>query len=321
VSAAGAPAGRQTRRREPSRSLAKQDARIAYAFVAPALLVVLVVVAVPIVWNIALSFQDLRLVELQDFNFFSTDVSLENYRRVTGGDFWSLLLRTFVYAIAGTTVALFLGTWAALVVRQAFPGRRLVRGLLLFPYVVPVVAAALLWRTMLNPQYGIVNSWLEGLGGKPVNFLLQSDGELFGFKVPLAFTVVVLFEGWRSFPFAFLFILARLQAMPQELGEAAIVDGTTPLQRFRYVVMPELKAVFATIFLLRFIWTFNAFDEVFLLTGGAADTELVSIEVVNWLFGRLNVGAAASLSIVLALTLGVTLAVYFKWFYPKETAA
>jgi multiple sugar transport system permease protein len=85
--------------------------------------------------------------------------------------------------------------------------------------------------------------------------------------------------------------------------------------------MPELKAVFATIFLLRFIWTFNAFDEVFLLTGGAADTELVSIEVVNWLFGRLNVGAAASLSIVLALTLGVTLAVYFKWFYPKESAA
>jgi len=80
--------------------LAKQDARIAYAFVAPALLVVLVVVAVPIVWNIALSFQDLRLIELQDFNFFSTDVSLDNYRRVTSGGFLELLLRTFVYAIA-----------------------------------------------------------------------------------------------------------------------------------------------------------------------------------------------------------------------------
>ena len=172
-----------------------------------------------------------------------------------------------MYAFAGTTVAMVLGLWAALVVRQAFRGRRLVRGLLLFPYVVPVVAAALLWRTMLNPQYGIVNSWLESLGGQPVNFLLQSDGELFGFKVPLAFTVVVLFEGWRSFPFAFLFILARLQAIPEELEEAAIVDGATPLQRFRYVLMPELKAVFATIFLLRFIWTFNAFDEVFLLTG------------------------------------------------------
>ena len=321
---AGAKAGPTDvpgRRRRAPRSLAKQDARIAYAFVAPALLVVLVVVAVPIVWNIALSFQDLRLIELQDFNFLSTDVSLDNYRRVTSGGFRELLLRTFVYAIAGTSVALFLGLWAALVVRKAFPGQRLVRGLLLFPYVVPVVAAALLWRTMLNPQYGIINSWLEGLGGQPVNFLLQRDGELFGIKVPMAFTVVVLFEGWRSFPFAFLFILARLQAMPQELGEAAIVDGATPLQRFRHLVMPELKAVFATIFLLRFIWTFNAFDEVYLLTAGAAGTELVSIEVVNWLFGRLNVGAAAALSIVLAATLAITLAVYFKWFYPKESPA
>jgi multiple sugar transport system permease protein len=320
VTAGDAPAVAPGRRRG-TRSLAQQDARVAYAFVAPALLVVLVVVAVPIVWNLALSFQDLRLVELQDFNFFSTDVSLDNYRDVTGGDFRRLLLRTFVYAAAGTTVAIGLGLWAALVVRKAFRGRRFVRGLLLFPYVVPVVAAALLWRTMLNPQYGIVNAWLEDLGGQPVNFLLQSEGELFGFKVPLAFTVVVLFEGWRSFPFAFLFILARLQAIPPELEEAATVDGATPLQRFRYILVPELKAVFATIFLLRFIWTFNAFDEVFLLTGGAADTQLVSIEVVNWLFGQLNVGAAAALSIVLAATLGITLAVYFRWFYPKEQRA
>jgi multiple sugar transport system permease protein len=318
VSEAGSVA---VRRAGASRTLEKQDARVAYAFVAPALIVVLVVVAIPILWNIALSFQDLRLVELQDFNFFSTDVSLDNYRSVTRGDFWELLLRTFIYAVAGTAVALLLGLWAALVVRSAFPGRRLVRGLLLFPYVVPVVAAALLWRTMLNPQYGIINAWLEDLGGRPVNFLLQSEGELFGLKVPLAFIVVVLFEGWRSFPFAFLFILARLQAIPGELGEAAIVDGATPLQRFRHILIPELKAVFATIFLLRFIWTFNAFDEVYLLTGGAADTELISINVVNWLFGRLNVGAAAALSIVLALALGITLAVYFKWFYPKEAAA
>lgn len=309
---------RRPRRSRKERTLAKKEARLAYALVAPALLVVVVVVAVPIFWNLALSFQDLRLVELQDFNFFSTDVSLSNYERVTSGDFFELLLRTFVYAVAGTCVAMLLGLWAALVVRRAFPGRRLVRGLLLFPYVVPVVAAALLWRTMLNPQYGIVNSWLEGLGGQPVNFLLQSEGELFGVQVPLAFTVVVLFEGWRSFPFAFLFILARLQGMPKEVDEAAVVDGATPLQRFRYVIMPELKTVFATIFLLRFIWTFNSFDEVYLLTGGAADTELISIKVVNWLFGRSNVGAAAALSIVLAITLGITLIVYFRWIYPKE---
>jgi multiple sugar transport system permease protein len=322
MSVVEAPAGNAAPgRRRTTRSLARQEARIAYVFVAPALIIVLAVVLIPVFWNIALSFQDLRLIDLQNFNFFSTDVSLDNYRLVTGGNFRELLLRTFIYALAGTTCALILGTWAALVVRSAFRGRRLVRGVLLFPYVVPAVAAAMLWRTMLNPQYGIVNSWLDGLGAEPVNFLLQRDGELFGVKVPLAFTVVVLFEGWRSFPFAFLFILARLQAMPKELEEAAIVDGATPLQRFRYIIMPELKVVFATIFLLRFIWTFNGFDEVYLLTAGAAGTELVSINIVNWLFGRLNVGAASALSIVLAATLAVTLAVYFKWFYPKEQAA
>jgi multiple sugar transport system permease protein len=113
-SVAAPSAGRRTR------SLQRQDARVAYAFVAPAVLVVLVVVAIPIAWNVALSFQDLRLVELQDFNFFSTDVSLDNYRSVTSGDFWDLLVRTFVYAVAGTTVAMLLGLWAALVVRSAF---------------------------------------------------------------------------------------------------------------------------------------------------------------------------------------------------------
>ena len=107
----------------------------------PALLVVLVVVAVPIVWNIALSFQDLRLVDLQDFNFFSTDVSLDNYREVTSGDFRGLLLRTFGTPSPAPRSPCS-RTWAAWWCARRSAGRRLVRGLLLFPYVVPVVAAA-----------------------------------------------------------------------------------------------------------------------------------------------------------------------------------
>ena len=277
---------------------------------------------VPIFWNIALSFQDLRLVDLQNFNFFSTDVSLDNYRLVTGGNFRELLLRTFIYAFAGTTCALILGTWAALVVRSGVSaaGDSCVASCCSPTSCLPSPRRCCGGRCSTRSTASSTRGW-RASAAEPVNFLLQRDGELFGFKVPLAFTVVVLFEGWRSFPFAFLFILARLQAMPKELEEAAIVDGATPLQRFRYVIMPELKVVFATIFLLRFIWTFNGFDEVYLLTAGAAGTELVSINVVNWLFGRLNVGAASALSIVLAATLGVTLAVYFKWFYPKEQAA
>jgi multiple sugar transport system permease protein len=303
-------------------TLGRREARLAYAFVAPAVTVVAVVVLFPIVWNVALSLQELHLVELRNFDFFSFDVTTDNYREVVEGDFGPLLTRTFVYAIAGTSLALLLGLWAALAVRTAFRGRRLIRGLLLFPYVVPAVAAALLWRTMLNPQFGIVNAWLEGLGFHSVNFLLQSSAELtvLGLTVhlPLAFMAVIFFEAWRSFPFAFLFVVARLQAIPKDLEEAAMVDGATISQRFRYIILPELRGVFAVLFLLRFIWTFNAFDEIFLLTGGAADTEVIGVQIYEWLFGRSDVGAAAALSIVLAATLAISLTVYFRWFYAEE---
>jgi multiple sugar transport system permease protein len=315
--AAPRPAGR-------GGTLARRQARLAYAFVSPSLVVVVVLVLFPVVWNIALSLQQLRLVELRTFDFFSVDFTLRNYDRVVGDDFLPLLARTLVYAIGGTSLAIVLGTWAALVVRRAFPGRSLVRGLVLFPYVVPVVAAALLWRTMLNPQFGIVNAWLRRAGLGSVNFLLQQnlDVTLLGITVslPLALTMVILFEAWRSFPFAFLFVLARLQAMPADLEEAARVDGATVSQRFRYIILPQLRSVFAVLFLLRFIWTFNAFDEIYLLTAGAAGTQVISVQIYEWLFGRSDVGAAAALSIVLAFTLAILLAVYFRFFYREEVA-
>jgi multiple sugar transport system permease protein len=308
---AGGPENRRAAARRARRSSrGRRDARLAYVFVAPTVVVVVILVLFPIVWNISLSLRDLRLIDLRDFSPFSPEVTFENYRQVIGADFLPLLRRTLVYAIGGTTLAMLLGLWAALAVRSAFRGRALLRGLLLFPYVVPVVAAALLWRTMLNPQFGIVNGWLEAIGIGPVNFLLQE---------PQALITVVVFEGWRSFPFAFLFIMARLQAMPRELEESAMVDGASTMQRFWYILLPQLTGVFAVLFLLRFIWTFNAFDEIYLLTGGAAGTQVISVQIYNWLFGRSDVGAAAALSIVLAATLAVALAVYFRWFYREDS--
>jgi multiple sugar transport system permease protein len=289
----------------------RRDARLAYLFVAPTVVVLVVLVLFPVLWNVSLSLRDLRLIDLRDFSIFDTDVTFENYQQVIGDGFLPLLRRTLVYAIGGTTLAMVLGLWCALAVRSAFRGRAVLRGLFLFPYVVPVVAAALLWRTMLNPQYGIVNGWLDAIGLGRVNFLLQE---------PQALMTVVVFEGWRSFPFAFLFIMARLQAMPRELEESAMVDGASTVQRFWFIVLPQLTGVFAVLFLLRFIWTFNAFDEIYLLTGGAAGTEVISVQIYNWLFGRSDIGAAAALSIVLAATLAVSLAVYFRWFYREDSA-
>jgi multiple sugar transport system permease protein len=307
------PAGGAPRRSSARvRTLAAREARLGLAFTTPAIVIVLVLVLFPVVWNIALSFQEIRLVELQRVSLFNFDFSLANYGRVIGPDFFDLLRTTLIYSIGGTTLALLLGLWAALALRRAFPGRTLVRGLLLFPYVVPVVAASLLWRTMFNPQVGYLSVTLQNLlGTGPLDPLLDRS---------TALLMVVLFEGWRSFPFAFLFILARLQAMSGDIEEAARVDGATMVQRFRHVILPQLYPVFAVLFLLRFIWTFNAFDEIYLLTGGSAGTEVIGVQIYEWLFGRSDVGSAAALSIVLAATLGIALAIYFRWFYTEETA-
>ena len=306
-----------------ARTMRQREQRLALGLIAPGVLIVLALVLLPVVWNIALSFRELRLIELREFSPLTFDFSLENYQEVIGdSDFFELLRTTFIYAVLGTSVSIMLGLWAAMVVQAAFPGRSLVRGLILFPYVVPVVAAALLWRTMLNPQIGILNAWIQSaFNTGNVDFLTSSsfDLQIFGFQLglPAAFTMIVLFEGWRSFPFAFLFILARLQALPGELYEAAQVDGASAVQSFIHITLPQLRGVFAVLFLLRFIWTFNSFDEVYLLTGGAGGTQVVSVQIFEYLFGRSDIGAASALSIVLAIVLAVLLLLYFR-FVPGE---
>ncbi len=304
-------------------TLAGREARLAWVLVTPALLIVFVLVVFPVVWNLLLSLQRVRLRDLQTIDFLSLDLSLDNFDRVIGvRDFWDTLRTTIAYAFFGTVLSIAMGIWAALVVKKAFIGRSLVRGLMLFPYVAPVIAVTFLWRIMLNPQFGIVNEWIDGAGMQRIDFLGRRSFELgiFGWDItlPVALTAVIVFEAWRYFPFAFLFILARLQAMPQDLEEAAMVDGATISQRFRYVTMPQLRGVLSVLFVLRFIWTFNKFDDVYLLTGGSAGTEVITVKIVDWLQGRADVGSAAALSIVLAIVLMVLLAVYFKWFYEEE---
>ena len=135
----------------------------------------------------------------------------------------------------------------------------------------------------------------------------------------IVFTVII-FEAWRYFPFAFLFILAALQSQSGEINEAAEVDGATISQRFRYITLPALAPVLSVLFLLRFIWTFNKFDDIFLLTGGGAGTKVITVKIIEWLIGRGNVGAAAALGIILAAILSVVVLIYYKFFYVEDTA-
>ncbi|GAB1511229.1 sugar ABC transporter permease [Actinophytocola sp. KF-1] len=293
-----------------------RNARSGLLLMAPTLVIVAAVVLVPLVWSVLIAFQRVRLIGIGRTGLFE-NLTVANFARVFGSDtLWDTLLTTVVYTAGSTFLALVLGVSVALALRKPFAGRGFVRAAMLIPYVAPVVAVTFVWKVLLNPEFGIVNSWGRRLFGwdDPVAFLSQARGEisLFGLDVPVptALLTVIVFEGWRYFPFVFLFVLARLQAIPGELEEAATIDGATPSQRFRHVVLPQLMPVLAVLVVLRTIWTFNEFDDIFLLTGGAAGTEVVSIRVYELLTVQRNVGAAAAQSVFLAGVLVVLLGIY-----------
>jgi multiple sugar transport system permease protein len=307
-------------------SLRRREARAGLGLISPTVAIVLTLVVLPIIWTVALSFQDLRLIELRTAGLLG-DYTVENFAQVlTSPGFWTSLRTTLVYSVLGTASSIGLGLVAALALRRSFRGRTLVRASLLLPYVAPVVAATFVWGVMLNPQFGIVNEVGTGLLGwdEPIAFLSQrtSEWSVFGLTIPVptALLTVIVFEMWRSFPFAFLFLTARLQAVPATLDEAAKVDGATPTQVFRHITLPQLLPTIAVLSLLRFIWTFNNFDDIYLLTGGGAGTEVISVRVFDYLVSRGDVGAAAAQAMVLATVLLVLVAAYLRFAAKEEEA-
>jgi multiple sugar transport system permease protein len=313
----------KARRRRSVRE--REDARVGLALISPTVVIVAVVVVLPILWTISLAFQRVRLLNLRSTGIIG-DYSVDNFTEViTSPGFLDALVTTLIYATFGTASAVGLGLVAALALRRPFRGRGLVRAALLLPYVAPVVAATFVVSTMLNPQFGIVNYWGTELLGwdDPIAFLSDgSDISVGGVTLPVsvALITVILFEAWRSFPFAFLFLTARIEAMPATLEEAATVDGATPLQQFRHVILPQLMPTIAMLSVLRFIWTFNNFDDIYLLTGGGAGTEVVTVRVFDYLTARGNIGAAAAQALVLAAILAVLVGGYLRVFGRREEA-
>lgn len=296
--------------------LRRGEAKAGWALLSPTLVIVLAVVVVPIIWTIVLAFQRVRLIDLRRGGLFGR-FTTRNLEQVFGSPgFWDILVTTLVYTVVGVGLSIVLGLVAALAVRAPFRGRTLVRASFLLPYVAPVVGVTFVWQTMLNPEYGVLNAWgARWLGwSRPVDFLNQVSGALplVHLRVPTALLTVIAFETWRYFPFAFLFLMARMQALPRELEEAALVDGATPTQRFRYVILPQLLPVIAMLTVIRFVYTFTKFDDVYLLTGGGSGTEVVSVRVYNFLTSRGDIGAAAAESLVLAVTMTFFVLIYLR---------
>ncbi|MBC6437562.1 MAG: sugar ABC transporter permease [Rhodobacteraceae bacterium] len=218
-------------------------------------------------------------------------------------EFWTVVGTTLFYTVVGTLGALIVGLFAALLLNKSFPGQGLLRGLYLFPYVAPVIAVAFSWVILFDPFSGSVNALLIQMGvtEQAINF--------FGER-PLALIMVTVFEIWRYFPLSFLFILARMQSIDTDMYEAADVDGASPFQKFRYLSLPMLMGILSVLFLLRFIWTFNKFDDIFLLTGGNAGTRTLTVNVYEQAFALSNIGAGAAVAVIILMCL-----LTFSWFF------
>ncbi|GAA3924772.1 sugar ABC transporter permease [Microbacterium soli] len=303
-----------TGHRPGRRTAARRENVTGLAMALPITLIVIAVIVVPIVWTVILSFQDARYSDVAR-NGLGNPFTLDNYiDAIVSPGFWKSIWTTVVYTIGTTLGSVVVGLAAALALRDKFRGRGVVRALMLLPYVAPVVAAAYVWTVMLNPQYGIINAI-----GK--EFLGWETAVNFTGAAPQALLTVIVFEIWRYFPFAFMFLAAALTGLNRELEEVALVDGATPWQSFRHVVLPQLMPVVALLTLLRLVMTFNKFDDIYLLTGGAAGTQVAAVRVYDQLVGSGDIGAASANAVILAVILGIGLGVYLRLTRTKESRA
>ncbi|MFQ5857901.1 MAG: carbohydrate ABC transporter permease [Anaerolineae bacterium] len=293
------------------KSLEAREARLAWALISPTALIVFGLVIFPAIFSIWISFHDVGLRNLGDV-FSAPFVGLENYRRVFN-DFafkfqglrsWGAAVTSIVYSFSATILTMVVGLIAALLLNQPFRARGLARAIFLFPYVAPIVSIAFVWRWILDPRpSGVLNDVLMGLGAIELpKAYLATRG--------LALLLVIVFEAWRYFPFAMLMLLARLQAVDKTLYEAAEVDGANTWHKFRHVTLPELRYVLGAVFLLRLIWTFNKFDDIFLLTGGGFGTNVLPVLTYQFSFKSFDFGKGAANAMVLFTILIAFLALY-----------
>jgi multiple sugar transport system permease protein len=276
-----------------------------YLTIAPAFVLILGLTLYPVAYSIWLSllekhsfFPEQRFVGLENFFYLSKDP-----------EFWTSLWLGTVYSIWTIFFQVVLGVAAALILNETFVGRGLVRGIVLFPYMIPTIVAVILWKWLLNDTYGVVNYWTLALGivRDPISWL--------GADHIMLSTIIMSI--WQFFPFVLLSILARLQTIPPELYEAAKVDGASALRRFVHVTLPQIRGILFVVILLRSIWMFTKFDTVWLMGEGAGAGRFIRTLPVYAYMRTLTyyqAGLGAALAVIMFAILVVCTVIYFGLF-------
>ncbi len=283
--------------------LDRRYAWLGVLLIAPTVLIFCAVVVYPLVSALYLSMFRIFTPTLS-----GSFVGFANYAELAGSpEFWRSLWNNLVWTACTLVLQVVLGVAAALMLNQAMFMRSLARSLILFPYFVSTVVAVLVWRWLFNDLYGILNHLLiwAGLLSMPLDWLGS---------MPNAMVSVVLVGAWKYFPFVVIAVLARLQTIPEQLYEAATIDGAGAWGRFWDVTLPQLKDVLVVVVLLRAIWDFKEFDLIYLLTGGGpiTSTQTLPLMVYKEAFGLNEMGRASAVAVSMMLVMLVFMLVYFR---------
>ncbi len=295
------PPGRHTARRGLLAEINRH--RTDYLWVAPALLVMLLVIGYPFAYTIDLSFYE---TPPSSSNWYFNGVG--NYGQILSDRaFWAITLNTFYWAVGSTVFAFIIGFGAALVVQREFFGRGLLRGLLLIPYVISYVAAAYVWRWLYHSDYGLISGVLY-------EFYLIDSNINFLDSTSLVMPSLIIANVWKEFPFAMIMLLAGLQTVPQQLLNAARVDGANAWHRFWHVTVPYLRSVILITTILLFVGNLNSFVLVWIMTGGgpANASQIWITQVYTLAFQSLQYGRASAYSVILFIVM-----LAFGYFYVR----
>lgn len=281
-----------------------------YILISPALLMVSGLILYPVAYAFWLSFHRKHAyLPIQKY------IGLTNYgNHFTDPQFWESFYLGTIYAVGSVTLQLALGIAVALLLNVPFKGRTLVRGIALFPYMVPTIVVAILWRWILNDAYGLLNYLLQivGLITAPMVWLGPNSILL----------SLILVSTWTYFPFVVISVLARLQTIDPELYHAASVDGATLWERFYHITLPQLRTILFVVILLRTIFMFTKFDIVWLLGGGGGGSGkfIRTLPIYTYMktFNFLQVGAGAALAVIMFLILVCFAVPYFRYFRRYE---
>jgi multiple sugar transport system permease protein len=264
----------------------------------------------PLLYSLRISFQNYDS-RTRDFSWRG----LGNYTELLSSDqFWTATKNTAIFTFGGVALQVVLGTALALFFNQRLRGSSIVRGILILPMLLTPIVVGLMWRTLLNPDWGMV-TWMAGkLGFENVQWLSDPS---------IALPTLIFVDVWQWTPFVFIVVYARLQALPREVFEAGATDGATWLQRLRYLTFPLLMPAIAFAAVFRAIDAFRTFDLVWGLTAGGPGqaTTTLSYEAFKGGFSYFRYGYASAISYVMVIAAAIGMTLLFRFVRVRgETA-